>query len=239
MKKEYAEQLLKKTKEGYNQIAEEFSTTREELWEEMSFLFDDYVIPGDKILDLGCGNGRFFKLLKDKDVNYIGVDFSEKLIEIAKKKYPKVKFQVADALDLPFPNNYFDKIYSIATLHHIPSKQFRLQLLKETRRILKPNGLLILTVWDLWQRCRTRSLIFKFNLLKIFGKSKLDLRDILMDWQGMPSCYFHCFTKKELVKAVGDAGFKLIREGEILVGAERRVLPKLPNSNFYVIAQKI
>ena len=36
MKKEYAEQLLKKTKEGYNQIAEEFSTTREELWEEMT-----------------------------------------------------------------------------------------------------------------------------------------------------------------------------------------------------------
>lgn len=239
MEQKYAEQLLKKTKKDYNQIAEEFSTTREELWEEMSFLFDDYIIPGDKILDLGCGNGRFFELLKDKDINYIGVDFSEKLIEIARKKYPKVKFQVADALDLPFPNNYFDKIYSIAVLHHIPSKQFRLQFLKETRRILKPNGLLILTVWDLWQKCRTRSSIFKFNLLKISGKSKLDLRDILMDWQRMPSCYFHCFTKKELVKAVEDADFKLIREGEILIGAERRALPKLPNSNFYVIAQKV
>ncbi|PJB09259.1 hypothetical protein CO121_00925, partial [bacterium (Candidatus Gribaldobacteria) CG_4_9_14_3_um_filter_36_15] len=161
MKKEYAEQLLKKTKEGYDEIAEEFSTTREEVWEEMSFLFNDYVIPGDKILDLGCGNGRFFELLEDKDIDYIGVDFSQKLIEIARKKYlhppqvfakqkfgrARIKFQKADALNLPFPNNYFDKIYSIAVLHHIPSKQLRLQFLKEARRVLKLNGLLILTVW--------------------------------------------------------------------------------------------
>jgi len=143
MKKEYAENLLKKTKQDYNEIAQEFSATRYQIWEETKFLFNDYVMPGDKVLDLGCGNGRFFEFLKDKDIHYIGVDFSEKLVEIAKEKYPKVKFQVADALNLPFPNNYFDKIYSIAVLHHIPSEKFRIQFFEEARRILKPNGFFI------------------------------------------------------------------------------------------------
>jgi ubiquinone/menaquinone biosynthesis C-methylase UbiE len=210
MKKEYAEQLLKKTKEDYNQIAEEFSITRKEIWDEIDFLFDDYVIPGDKILDLGCGNGRFFELLKDKDVNYIGVDFSEKLIEIAKKKYPKVKFQVADALNLPFPNNYFDIIYSIAVLHHIPSREFRQQFLKEARRILKPNGLLILTVWKLKSK-KNWSLFLKYTTLKLIGK--LERRDAFQSWGKKMERYLHLFSMEELSELANEAKFKIIKKG--------------------------
>jgi len=169
MKKKYAENLLKKTKQDYDKIAQEFSATRWRIWEEAEFLFNDYVMPGEKVLDLGCGNGRFFEFLKDKDIHYIGVDFSEKLIEIAKNKYPKLKFEVADALNLPFPNNYFDKIYSIAVLHHIPSKQFRLQFLQEARRVLKSNGLLILTVWEPKSK-KNLNLFLKHTALKLTGK---------------------------------------------------------------------
>ena len=210
MKQEYAERLLKKTKEDYDKIAEEFSTTREKVWKEIGFLFDDYVTPGDKILDLGCGNGRFFELLKDKDINYIGVDFSEKLIEIAKKKYPKVKFQVADALDLPFPNNYFDKIYSIAVLHHIPSKEFRLQFLKETRRILKPNGLLILTVWKPKSK-KDWNLFLKYTTLKLVGK--LGRGDVFQPWGKKMERYFHFFSEEELSGLIKEAKFKIIKKG--------------------------
>jgi len=169
MKKKYAENLLKKTKQDYDKIAQEFSATRWRIWEEAEFLFNDYVMPGEKVLDLGCGNGRFFEFLKDKDIHYIGVDFSEKLIEIAKNKYPKLKFEVANALNLPFPNNYFDKIYSIAVLHHIPSKQFRLQFLQEARRVLKSNGLLILTVWEPKSK-KNLNLFLKHTALKLTGK---------------------------------------------------------------------
>jgi len=238
MKKEYAEYLLKKTKEDYNRIAEEFSSRRSRVWEEVRFLFDDYVEPGDKVLDLGCGNGRFFEVLKDKRVDYIGVDFSEKLIEIAKKRFPEAKFLVADALNLPFPNNFFDKVYAIAVLHHIPSKAFRQRFLEETKRVLKPGSLLILTCWNLWQKPKIRRLIFKFTLKKIFCLSKLDFFDIQMNWWGMPSCYFHCFTKKELVKAVKESGFEIIKRGEFLVGIEKKFAPRFPNSNLYIVAKK-
>ena len=228
MKKEYAEQLLKKTKEDYDKIAEEFSTTREKVLEEMNFLFDDYVIPGDKILDLGCGNGRFFELLKDKDVNYIGVDFSEKLIEIAKEKYPKVKFQVADALDLPFPNNYFDRIYSIAVLHHIPSREFRLQFLKEARRVLKPNGLLILTVWKPKSK-KNWSLFLKYTTLKLIGK--LERRDVFQSWGKKMERYFHLFSEEELVDLAKEVKFKIIKEG--IVTNERG-----NRRNIYLVVEK-
>lgn len=228
MKKEYAERLLKKTKEGYNEIAEEFSITREEVLSEIGFLFDDYVIPGDRILDLGCGNGRFFKLLEDKDVNYIGVDFSEKLIEIAKKKYPKVKFQVADALNLPFPNNYFDRIYSIAVLHHIPSREFRTQFLKEARRILKPNGLLILTVWKPKSK-KNWSLFLKYTTLKLIGK--LERRDVFQSWGKKMERYFHLFSEEELANLAKEVKFKIIKEGIVTNEKGNR-------RNIYLVVEK-
>jgi len=233
MKREYAEYLLKKTKNDYNLIAEDFSRTRERIWPEMRFLFDDYLFPGDKILDIGCGNGRFLELFKEKGVNYFGIDSSEKLIEIARKLDPKANFQVADALNLPFPNNFFDKVYSIAVLHHIPSEEFRLQFLKEARRVLKQEGLFILTVWNWWNLRDIEGifLIFKFGILKLFKKSKLDFKDVFEPWAKKADLYYHCFTKNELKNLIKKADFKLKEIGIL----ER---PKSKESNIYLTAEK-
>ena len=92
MDRNYAEYLIKKTTQDYNLIAEVFSRTRERIWPEMRFLFDDYPVPGEKILDIGCGNGRFLEIFKQKKVDYFGVDSSERLIEIAKKGIQKKSF---------------------------------------------------------------------------------------------------------------------------------------------------
>ena len=208
MDKKYAEYLLEKTKKDYDLIAEEFSRTREKPWEEIKFLFNDYLIFGEKVLDLGCGNGRYFPSFKEKRINYFGIDFSEKLIEIAKNKYPEGNFQVGDALNLPFPENFFDKVYSIATLHHIPSKEFRLQFLKEIKRILKPEGLLILTVWRFHQLKETY-LLFKYTILKLFRKTKLDWKDIFEFWGKKIERYYHWFSENELKNLVKEANFKI------------------------------
>ncbi len=228
MKKEYAEYLLKKTKEDYNRIAEKFSKARSRIWEEVRFLFDDYIRPGDKVLDLGCGNGRFFEILKDKGIDYIGVDFSERLIEIAKKRYPQAKFQVADALNLPFSNDYFDKVYAIAVLHHIPSKEFRQRFLEETKRVLKPGGLLILTVWKIKTKNNLLSVI-KYTILKLIGK--LDWGDTFESWDKKIQRYFHIFSKKELKRLLNEANFKVLEIG--IVRNERG-----NRNNIYLIAKK-
>jgi tRNA (uracil-5-)-methyltransferase TRM9 len=230
MDKEHSEYLLNKTKEDYNLIAEDFSSKREKVWEEIEFLFNDYLKQGEKILDLGCGNGRYFPFFKKKGVDYFGIDFSEKLIKIAKNKHPEVNFQKGDALNLPFPENFFDKIYSIATLHHIPSEELRIQFLKEVKRALKGEGFLILTVWKFHQQ-QEINLLFKYTILKLFGKSKLDWKDILEPWGKKIKRYYHWFSKKELKD--------LLKKVDLIIEKIGTTKNQRGNrQNIYVIAKK-
>jgi len=205
MDEEYAKYLLDKTQQDYNRIASHFSKTRSYIWEELKYL-TRFIFAGERVLDLGCGNGRLREVFKDMKIDYIGVDSSEKLIEIAKEKYPGARFLKANALTLPFPANYFDKVFSVAVFHHIPSEKFRLQFLKEAKRVLRPRGLLVLLVWNLWQKKFLRYHL-KFLSLKLIGKSKLDFKDIFYPWRNQKGKvliqrYLHGFTKEELKRLV-------------------------------------
>jgi ubiquinone/menaquinone biosynthesis C-methylase UbiE len=228
MNKEYAEYLLVKTREDYNLIADDFSRTRDEVWDEMFFLFEKYLKTGDKVLDLGCGNGRWFKLFETYNVDYMGIDSSVKLINIAQKNNLEGKFQIEEGLNLSFPDNFFDKIYSIAVFHHIPSKEFRLKFLEEAKRVLKPGGILVLTVWRLKNQAY---LLIKYTILKLLGKSKLDFRDVFEPWGKKAERYYHCFTETELIKLVKDSGLK-IKEGGIIKNEKGN------RQNLYIVTQK-
>lgn len=235
MKLDFAKELIRKTREDYNLISEQFSSTREFLWQDLK-PFLDYTVSGDKVLDLGCGNGRLFPALKEKGAGYIGVDISPKLIGEAKKKFQEADFRVIDILELPFSENYFDKIYCIAVLHHIPSEELRIKALKEARRALKPNAKLILTVWNLKQRKGVRKLALKEAILRILGKSQMDFRDILLPWKDsagkvLTKRYYHIFTKRELKKLAKKAGFKINKIG-ITDPSEKK------ERNIYLIAEK-
>ncbi len=215
MNKDIAQKILEDNKKLWNVIAKKFDLTRKINWPELKDL-ENYAKPKMKILDLGCGNGRLFELLKDKKIDYTGIDDSKKLIKLAKKKYPFVpplrgginKFLVGNALKLPFKDNSFDLIYSIAVFHHIPSKELRLRFLKEAKRVLKRDGRIVLTVWYLWSRKYIR-LIVKYSLLKLAGKSKLDFGDLYVPWQNKYQRYHHAFRKKELIKLFKKAGVKI------------------------------
>jgi len=233
MDKEYAKYLLEKTRQDYNLIAEDYARKRSFIPEDLKALAQ-YTFAGERVLDSGCGSGRFFKVLKAEDIDYFGVDISERLIEIAQKNYPRGKFQVANTLNLPFPNNFFDKVYSISVLHHIPSKDLQLQYLKEAKRVLKPGGFLILRVWDFWKRKGFPKLLFKYTFLKLIGKSKLDFKDVFLPWKDssgkiLIQRYFHCFTQRELEDLIKRVGFK-IKE----IWSEG----KDERANIYIVAEK-
>jgi len=238
MEREYAEYLLKKTQEDYNLIAEDFSNTRSFVPQEIQEWILKFILPGDKILDLGCGNGRFFEVFKNIEIDYFGVDISEKLIEIAKSKYSQGKFIVSPALNLPFPEDFFDKVINFAVFHHIPSEEFRLQFLKEIKRVLKPKGLLVLTIWNLnplemiliGKRERVLS-FFKSSILKILGKSKLDFKDFFIPWRDVCQRYVHYFSRNELEKLAKKSDFKI---KEIGISKSQ----KTKESNIYLIAEK-
>ncbi len=229
MDKKYAEYLLRKTKEDYNLIADDFSRTRWNIWAEFN-IFRDYVKNGDRVLDIGCGNGRLLELLNDKTIKYLGVDVSEKLIEAARQKYPGNEFLIASALNLPFSDNSFDKVFLVAVLHNIPSEEFRSQILKEAKRVLKPGGLLILTVWDVWRK-EAIILILKYFFLKLIGRSKLDYKDVFLPWADKTDRYYHFFTKKEFKNLVKKVGFEIKK-----IGVAKNKTGK--RSNIYLIAEK-
>src|SRR3989344_1026446 len=151
MKQDYAEYLTKKTKEDYDKIAGDFSRTRAYLWDDLR-RFAALVKEGDSLLDFGCGNGRLFELFGDiKGIHYTGIDHACQLIEKAREKHAGAEFICSYSEKLPFPNEYFNIIFAVASLHHIPSERKRLELLAEFKRTLKPGGGIVVVVWHLWQ----------------------------------------------------------------------------------------
>jgi ubiquinone/menaquinone biosynthesis C-methylase UbiE len=207
MKDESAKKFIEQTRLAYNAVAEDFSRTRARLWPALN-LFKDYIRDNDKVLDIGCGNGRLTKLIEGKNVDYLGIDYSESLIGIAKEIFPEFKFEAGDLLNLKQDDNQYDAVLLIAVLHHIPSDKFRNQALKEIFRILKPGGKLLMTNWNLWQP-RFWHYHFKYFMDRRRKIHDLDKGDIMREWSGTGNYrYVHSFTKNELFELALANGFK-------------------------------
>ena len=110
-------------------------------WEKVArAMVEHYEIkPGDKILDVGCGKGfllyDFTKVVPGLELH--GIDISEYAINNAKEEI-KDRLQVGNAASLPFPDNYFDFVYSITTLHNLHCYDLD-RALREIERVGKRN----------------------------------------------------------------------------------------------------
>jgi tRNA (uracil-5-)-methyltransferase TRM9 len=196
MRSKIANQLLEKVKLDYDQIAEDFSSTRQHAWKEFE-LFQPYIKPNSHIADIGCGNGRLISELRN-DENYTGVDVSEHLLDQARKNHPHHKFLTGSLLDIPLPDNSIDTTFSIAALHHIPSEKLRKKAVVELTRITKPGGYIIITVWNLWQK-KYLPQILKAALKKaLFGP--YEINDLFIPWRDKVDRYYHAFFQKELFR---------------------------------------
>lgn len=99
--------------------------------------------PQGRILDVGCAAGRDCRIFKDSGLNVVGIDLSEKLLEIAKQNNPDIEFKNADIRKIPYPNSNFDGLWVNAVFHHLDRKEM-ITVLKEFRRVLKSNGILFI-----------------------------------------------------------------------------------------------
>jgi ubiquinone/menaquinone biosynthesis C-methylase UbiE len=210
MKPEVAQKILEKVKSDYQITADSFDQTRQNLWQE--FLgFKKYVKKADKVLDLGCGNGRLSELFDGMEIDYVGIDNSQSLIDKAKNRYPNKKFITSDIIDLPFTDGEFDIIFFIATFHHIPSLILRQKVIKEVKRVLKPGGILIMTNWNLFNRQHLPN-TFKYFILNLVGLTKMDFKDVLVKWKKpLVLRYYHAFTKREIARVLKNNDFKIIK----------------------------
>lgn len=208
----------------YDNVADKFSQTRKNWWQELNFI-TKYVKSEDHLLDFGCGNGRLLESLKEqeKGINdpdeasnseklserYVGVDISGRLIELAKKKYPGYKFlAIADERKLPFKDAEFDAIVAIAVFHHFTPEMAK-EALVELRRILKKDGIIIITAWFLWNK-KYLPFLMKSNA---WGKIGLGAK-ISFDCQ--PEIFWRfCYwwSKARLQKTISQAGFQKLENG--------------------------
>ena len=107
--------------------------------------FFDHVIynTGEKLLDYGCGFGRFYRFFKDRSVEYYGFDIASNVVKIAEKNYPELKGRLitAEGEELPYEDNTFDKVICYGVFDACIQEK----ALAEMLRICKVGGVILLT----------------------------------------------------------------------------------------------
>ena len=97
-------------------------------------------VAGQRILDLAAGTGSSTEPLRLAGADPIACDFSAGMIEVGRKRYPKLTFVQGDALNLPFDDNEFDSVTISFGLRNVNDTQ---KALKELARVTKPGGKLV------------------------------------------------------------------------------------------------
>ncbi|MBS0287551.1 MAG: class I SAM-dependent methyltransferase [Proteobacteria bacterium] len=133
----------------YDAIAEGFAKMRDSFYKEQRFL-DELIklIPAKStILDVGCGSGvPIASYFIEKDFEVTGIDGSQKLLDIAKEKCPKMKGVLGDVRSVIL-NEQFDAVVEWWCLFHIPKPDHE-KMIQRFSQWLKPNGILEFTSGD-------------------------------------------------------------------------------------------
>ncbi len=139
---------FEKLRKTYNRISGDYTKNHaEDTWD------DDFIdlflkeLPEKAIvLDLGCGPGTDSAKLAIPGHKLYGIDLSDELIKIASKQLPDYNFVQGNMTEpLPFENNFFDGVFSKASLLHIPKNEIQ-KVFAEIIRVLKRNGVLHVAV---------------------------------------------------------------------------------------------
>jgi ubiquinone/menaquinone biosynthesis C-methylase UbiE len=102
--------------------------------------------PVGRGLDVGCGTGALASRLAEAGYEMVGVDPSEGMLEVLRKRAPAIRAMKASGTDLPFDDDSFDLVLSVATMHHIADPNDVKLALAEMVRVAKRSGRLL--VWD-------------------------------------------------------------------------------------------
>lgn len=178
--------------------------------------FDKFCLPGKNVIEAGCGFGRFVIYYAKKGCRIVGIDFAERTVKFLQSKIKGIPIEYGSVEDLPYQNNIFDVYLSIGVMEHFEIGPHN--VLKEARRVLKPEGYLVLIVPYI---NISKAMRHKINRIKqrLYKNS-----DSLLKFDN--NCYYeeiknfikgerrdflqYEFTKKELLSLMLQNRFKII-----------------------------
>jgi tRNA (uracil-5-)-methyltransferase TRM9 len=258
--------LLRVNRRFYEQVAFHFDATRQG-WTPGLVAILPYFEAGAKerltILDVGCGNGRFARLLAQEGftATYTGVDGNAQLLQLARESVVdtagiECRFIQADLADRNWVDALadrsdsgcdagafgrtdetpvFDVVLCTATIQHLPGYDLRLRLLRDFRRL--SVGYTILSFWQFLSRERFRARLIDPQTVGIHP-SALEPGDGLLPWrQGVEAIrYVHQVDEAELRLLAAEAGLSVLQI--FREDGRREVVGKtqaLPGLNLYAI----
>lgn len=156
--------------------------------------------PDTTLLDAGCGSGLFCELAVQQGTGVMGLDASEGLLDVARKRSPRAAFFHGEMEELPFVDLTFDVVTMINSLQHVGDVR---RTLKEVRRVLRPGGRVAIAGWARPEQCQ---------ISKFFRA----LDDLLpVESSNTPAAF--AFSKEgDLSRLVSLAGFTKLLETQAL-----------------------
>lgn len=180
-------------RDTYNRIAEAWHNdhTADDWWIEGTNTFLSMLPQGGTVLDVGCGSGSKTKYISERGCTVTGIDFSEKLLEIAREEAPMAKFALLPMENLEQLNEKFDGVFVQASLLHIPKNEAA-DVVKKMAEHLNPGGHLYIAVKEVKE-----------------GKPDEEIKT--EDDYGYPyERFFSYFRKSELESYMAQAGLKVV-----------------------------
>lgn len=178
---------IKNNNSYWDRVAKEYDSLYKDQWSKLENQFISQELAklslkdSHRVLDLGCGTGLGCRLCLDinKNIEYVGVDFSNEMIEIFKKNLPGITVvnTTMDNLEM-FESGYFDLVISTFTAFSYTNN---IELtLKEVKRVLKPNGKIFISVLNRWSL--RRLLRLKFGKSEYYNTRNLSLKKSSFSW---------------------------------------------------------
>ncbi len=220
MKSQTVARLLALNRQFYQTFGREFAFTRRRLQPGVQQVLDG--LRGDEsILDLGCGNGEMARELMRRGHRggYTGVDFSIALLEVARHGWEDAPATFIranlvsadwDKKILALLTRPFDLVTAFATLHHIPCRDLRLQIMNKVHALLSADGRFIHSEWQFLQSEKLKGRIQPWEAAGLTAED-VEEGDYLLDWRsgGHGLRYVHHFSEGELETLADSSGFRV------------------------------